>query len=142
MAPFLNKSTARRELKARLKQQPLEEITLAQVLVPQHLKLFILKKIETIPAHQIALLAYQPHFKGEVDLRNLSIELAINSKIFLPQIIGKSSLKFFELTDNLSVGKFGILEPTSHLEFSANDYQCVLALIPGLGFDLFGNRLG
>ncbi len=140
--PFLNKSAARLALRGILQQQTTSQLAEAQARVPQHLRLFIKKQINITSPSGLAILAYQPHFRGEVNFTEILKDLGLSSKIFLPQISDQSYLKFLELKENLTLGKYGILAPTNSQELLASDFQLVIALIPGLGFDLLGNRLG
>ena len=49
---------------------------------------------------------------------------------------------FIKSYDDLSPGKYGILEPVPERCEKAVDFSCGLCLVPGLSFDLQGYRLG
>ena len=49
---------------------------------------------------------------------------------------------FIQSYDELSTGKYGLLEPVPQLSKKATDFSHGLCLVPGLSFDLQGYRLG
>ena len=49
---------------------------------------------------------------------------------------------FIKSYDDLSPGKYGLLEPVPERCEKAVDFSCGLCLVPGLSFDLQGYRLG
>ncbi len=49
---------------------------------------------------------------------------------------------FIKSYDDLSPGKYGILEPVPERCEKAVDFSCGLCLVPGLSFDLQGYRIG
>ncbi|UDQ98218.1 5-formyltetrahydrofolate cyclo-ligase [Lentisphaerota bacterium WC36G] len=52
-------------------------------------------------------------------------------------------VEVFNLTEQLVVGKYGILEPAKELKLlESSEYQNICFLIPGVAFDKFGGRLG
>lgn len=84
------------------------------------------------------------------EVRTLAVlraELAKSTRVVVPYCI-KGRLKLAELqnTDELSVGAYGILEPNETLKQqpsrSVKPSQIDVALIPGLGFDRQGGRIG
>ncbi len=81
--------------------------------------------------------------QGEADIRpSLSHLMKSGTRIYLPQIEG-SELNFISIDslnpETLEIGAYGIPAPTgASVPLSAID--CVL--VPGLGFDKDGNRLG
>lgn len=67
-------------------------------------------------------------------------------KLFLPKIVG-AEMKFYHISDldDLETGYKGIREPKGNTEcFSYDDYKAtrLLMLVPGVAFDVFGNRMG
>lgn len=89
------------------------------------------------------LLLYHP-LPDEVDVRPLiAAGYQQGKRVLLPVCVGDSlELRIYQGEASLSVGSFGILEPTGPL-FSAQDCcQIQLALIPGMAFDAEGHRLG
>ncbi|MGL5260110.1 MAG: 5-formyltetrahydrofolate cyclo-ligase [Lachnospiraceae bacterium] len=89
-------------------------------------------------------LAYQ----SEVNL-NLLITKGIREQkeIYVPKVIAPQKMEFFKLItlEEASKGYKGILEPsaTEENKFIYNvEQMSTLMLLPGVGFDLLGNRLG
>lgn len=81
---------------------------------------------------------------GEINTFSiLEGSLKTGKKLYLPKVNKDlSSFDYFPIADlkNLAPGPFGILEPThSH---AAPWEELDLVLVPGLAFDLKGNRLG
>jgi len=89
------------------------------------------------------LLLYYP-LKDEVDVRPLITEAFNGGKQVLLPVCKEDDLelRLYEGEPSLSVGAFGIMEPTGPL-FAIEDYpEIQLALIPGMAFDKAGHRLG
>lgn len=87
------------------------------------------------------VLLYHP-LPDEVDVRPLlEAGLDAGKVVILPQVVGEDlCLRLYTGTDSLSVGAFGIMEPTGALFV---DYEHIdLAVIPGMAFDGAGHRLG
>lgn len=84
-------------------------------------------------------------FKSEVDtLQILKHAIRKGKCICLPKISAKQSgMEFFQMTDlgDLKQGSYGILEPDVHCK-TAKNLKPDLILIPGLGFDRSGGRIG
>ena len=85
---------------------------------------------------------------GEIDLTILN-EASINygKKVCIPKVLGKHHMDFFRLDfDNLSKGKFGILEPNNDdvldLELIKDEDIKVFMIVPGVAFDNTNNRCG
>ena len=77
----------------------------------------------------------------EPDISPLLVRYAKAKRVILPVVVG-DNLILRQLYDlgSMSIGAFGIKEPSVG-EF--NDYSSIdLALIPGVAFDLLGNRTG
>lgn len=93
------------------------------------------------------LLVWVAHFPGEVDLTPLVSELITKVNVFLPKISPDGTMEFFQIEEGysrkLSEGAYGVPEPREvggmFDEAAAEDSVICL---PGLGFDLSGNRLG
>lgn len=72
--------------------------------------------------------------------------LAAVGQVVVPYCLPGHQLGLFKLQDfaELSPGAYGILEPTSHLraERKASAESLELTVLPGVAFDLRGNRLG
>ncbi|SDC99864.1 5-formyltetrahydrofolate cyclo-ligase [Melghirimyces thermohalophilus] len=91
------------------------------------------------------ILCYMPH-KGEVDIRSL-IEASwrAGKKVVLPRAIpGSRSLELYALTSfgDLTRGAYGIMEPKPEDRYRVLPEELELAIVPGLGFDRRGYRLG
>jgi 5-formyltetrahydrofolate cyclo-ligase len=99
----------------------------------------ILKNSAFQSAH--TLLLYSP-LPDEADVFALIDNAYNNGKcVLLPKVVGEDlELHIYKGVESLERGAFGILEPTGEV-FS--DYDNVdAAIIPGMAFDRYGNRLG
>lgn len=85
---------------------------------------------------------------GEIDLSILMDDaISKNKNVFIPKVLGKHHMDFFRLDfDNLSKGKFGILEPNNDdvfdLELIKDEDIKVFMIVPGVAFDNTNNRCG
>ena len=89
------------------------------------------------------LLLYYP-LADEVDVRPLIQQAYRDGKcVLLPVCKGDElELHRYQGEDSLSLGAFGIMEPTGSL-FAPEQYPDIqLAIIPGMAFDSAGHRLG
>ncbi|MCJ2165720.1 MULTISPECIES: 5-formyltetrahydrofolate cyclo-ligase [unclassified Pseudodesulfovibrio] len=91
-------------------------------------------------------LLYWP-IKGEVDLRPLATELWQRDCCVLlprcrPGADGEMDLACAACEDELVPGPFSIMEPDAQKCPPVHECRPVIALIPGVGFDRKGNRLG
>jgi 5-formyltetrahydrofolate cyclo-ligase len=102
----------------------------------------LIKLDEYIKANNIFI--YYP-FRSEIDT-TLIIEHALknNKKIILPKIDNNNLKLFFiyDIKNDLKIGKYGILEPDNSKCKEAIIDDIDLAIVPGLCFDLYFNRLG
>lgn len=92
--------------------------------------------------HSKSIALYSP-ILNEVRTRSIFYEaLGFEKEVYFPRVNG-SSLDFHRIhnLEQLKVGKFGVLEPQSHL-FKADIEQIDLFIVPGLAFDNSGNRVG
>jgi len=83
-------------------------------------------------------------FADEICTHALNHHLAQSGRLILPKVSGKK-LELFWVDSpktQLSVGAFGILEPLESRCRRALPSEVKIALIPGLGFDTFGHRIG
>ncbi|UUO05804.1 5-formyltetrahydrofolate cyclo-ligase [Blastopirellula sp. J2-11] len=83
----------------------------------------------------------------EVDTRPLLQQLLFEERrVVIPYCIDDRRLGLFLLSDlsELAPGRFGILEPRSELKNAKtiSPAEIDLAILPGVAFDLHGNRLG
>ena len=78
----------------------------------------------------------------EVQTHEFVTKWSKTKQFALPLIVGETlELRLFSGLDNLKpVGSFGILEPLTGKLISPNDID--FAVIPGVAFDIKGNRLG
>ncbi len=85
-------------------------------------------------------------FKSEVDTSDIiSKSLNLNKNLFTPKVISNTELKLYLIKSlsDLEKGSFGILEPNDCCsEFIPEQFNLTLILIPGLAFDISGNRIG
>ena len=92
-------------------------------------------------AHAHCLLLYAS-LPDEVPTLRLLEQASARHRIVLPCVTGPSTMELREYTGaaDLSIGAFGIPEPTGCLFTHLSDIE--LALIPGMAFDAAGHRLG
>jgi len=81
---------------------------------------------------------------GEVDLRPLLNRKNTQQQRYLPILMHGSRLRFaaWSASSNLHPNRFGIPEPRVHLREHARPIQLDAVLMPLVGFDAHGNRLG
>ncbi len=109
----------------------------------------IIERFVSLATYRYAhtLLLYYP-IEGEIDVRGLITRaLASGKRVALPRCESKDSIMHFHFVnslDELSVGRFGIMEPSENAErFDPNSLcgPCVV-VIPALAYDKLGYRLG
>ncbi len=129
-----SKSEIRKELLRRRSSLDEEE--------KERLSQSICLRIASLPEYKGAhnILFFYP-VKGEPDIRALLIRAIKEGRALLPKVKGKDlSLHRVSSLSNLSPGAYGIPEPSAGEE---EDPSCIdLLLVPGVGFDLEGFRLG
>lgn len=76
---------------------------------------------------------------GEVDLRGLIESTA--KRIVLPVVVGDNLILREYSPEFMSIGKFGIHEPDERAR-EVSPEEIDFAVIPGVAFDRYGNRLG
>lgn len=91
-------------------------------------------------------MAYMP-LRHEVDTRAVLVKLlALKKKLFLPAVNReREEIAIFQvknLTRDLTPGSYGILEPRPGRCVPGRPSDLDLVLVPGLGFDRKGGRLG
>ncbi|MBI2453235.1 5-formyltetrahydrofolate cyclo-ligase [Candidatus Peregrinibacteria bacterium] len=81
--------------------------------------------------------------KDEVQTHDLIKKYLIGKKIIVPKVTSKNGLKFLRLRNwkNLQKGFCDILEPINDDE-EINASKIELSIIPGVGFDRSGHRIG
>lgn len=103
----------------------------------------LLNKLEHHPAFikaKTILLYYS--LPDEVQTHDFIERWKDKKQIILPVVINSTTLelRYYTGKQNLAKGAFGIEEPMGP---TFNEFQDIeLAVIPGVGFDLHGNRLG
>jgi 5-formyltetrahydrofolate cyclo-ligase len=70
--------------------------------------------------------------------------LNTGKKLFYPKLDAGADLQWvrLEAADKMKAGRYGILEPIGVARPSQKDAEGLLVFVPGLAFDLHGNRLG
>ncbi len=102
----------------------------------------LLTHLESIPIFQKSknILIYNA-LKDEVKTLTFIEKWKDKKTIFLPVVDGEYlKIKTYKGNSYLKIGAYGINEPTGKL---FTDYEKIdLAIIPGISFDVYGNRLG
>lgn len=70
--------------------------------------------------------------------------LVTGKNVFFPRFGPKDSLELIRIgsASEFSQGRFGILEPTGETRLAGRDREGLVVFVPGVAFDLIGNRLG
>ncbi len=92
-----------------------------------------------LEAQSIAM--YSP-VKREVDTAVLfDLAIGLGKRVYFPKVFG-SDLRFFQVEKfaDMQPGTFGVLEPVSSVVAVTPNFD--LMIIPGVAFDIHGNRLG
>ena len=87
---------------------------------------------------------------GEVDLQVLiDAASSVGKSLFIPKVISKEEMRFYKYTGYFTKGSFGIKEPVNtsqEMLFDINkasaENKRILVLVPGVAFDVSGNRMG
>ncbi len=91
-----------------------------------------------------SVLLYHP-LPDEVDVSALLTEAhRLGRRVYLPVVTGAESIEVRRWTPNAAMrtGAFGILEPSGQ-DIGQEEYAGIdLAIVPGMGFDSHGHRLG
>ena len=90
-----------------------------------------------------AVAIYSP-IQNEVNTFGLLDQaLARGKEVFLPRWLG-SEFKFAQINSRseLAAGRFGIFEPIRTTALTASDKMGLIVFVPGVAFDIQGNRLG
>lgn len=130
------KSQLRKLIKARKRQFKEEDFRELSLSVMERLKgNAVFKNAETI------LMYYS--LADEVDTHGIIDMLAENGKtVLLPAVLddGNMEIRRYAGPGSLKHGSFSIMEPTGE---AFEEYEAIdVAIIPGVGFDMNGNRLG
>jgi 5-formyltetrahydrofolate cyclo-ligase len=70
--------------------------------------------------------------------------LATGKNVFFPRFTPQDSLEMIKIESatEFRPGRFGILEPTGEGRLAGRDREELVVFVPGVAFDLCGNRLG
>ena len=81
---------------------------------------------------------------NEIEVEAFLFERGRGFELVLPKVLSKQEMGFFpvESRDELSPGFGGILEPDETPGAAVEASQIDIFLVPGLAFDVYGNRLG
>ena len=93
-------------------------------------------------AHSVAL--YSP-VQNEVGTESmLEHALACGKAVFYPKTVQKDTPELIRVNSvaELCPGRFGIAEPTGAEPLAAANNASLIVFVPGVAFDLLGNRLG
>lgn len=133
----MDKKELRRYIRDQKKQHSVAELSVMSCQICESIKIDGVWR-----AAGVVLLYYA--LPDEVDTKILLDSAVFMGKtVLLPVVVGDSlELRVYEGLDSLSQGAFGILEPTGMI-YPQSDYDKIdLAIIPGMAFDVYGNRLG
>ena len=87
---------------------------------------------------------YSP-IQNEVETREIRDHALVTGKnVFFPRLGSTDSLELIQIgaATEFSLGRFGILEPTGEKRLAGRDQGELVVFVPGVVFDLHGNRLG
>ena len=87
---------------------------------------------------------YNP-IQNEVETREILDHALVTGKnVFFPRFGPEDSLELIKIRSatEFSPGRFGILEPTGEGRLAGRDREELVVFVPGVAFDLRGNRLG
>jgi 5-formyltetrahydrofolate cyclo-ligase len=87
---------------------------------------------------------YSP-IQNEVETGEIRDHALVAAKnVFFPRFGVRNSLELIRIGSamELSKGRFGLLEPTGESRFSGSAREKLVVFVPGVAFDLRGNRLG
>ena len=95
-----------------------------------------------LACHSVALYSAIQNEVRTDDL--LAHALKSGKKVFYPRVGADDSAGFFRVLapDELRAGRFGILEPAGRIRLAETDFEALTIFVPGVAFDLQGNRLG
>jgi len=87
---------------------------------------------------------YSP-IQNEVETGEIRDHALVTGKnVFFPRSGSKDALELIQIgaATELSLGRFGILEPTGEKRLAGRNQEELVVFVPGVVFDLHGNRLG
>ncbi len=139
------KKTLRTELKTIMSNLDQRWIEAASHVLGQQLTTLLNTHIPYDIEH---LLCFAAFFPGEVDLTQFITEQMVSRKIYLPISHDDRKMTFISIGRDwqsvANVGDFGIMEPDSDTghPYNASHAGTTAILLPGIGFDRHGNRVG
>ena len=83
--------------------------------------------------------------QNEVETEAIRDHALVNGKnVFFPRFATKDLLELIKIgsASEFSQGRFEILEPTGESQLASRDREKLVVFVPGVAFDLRGNRLG
>jgi len=133
------KSVLRKKLKSERDRLTKEEIIAKSKLISQ--RLFNLKEFQ-----QAKTVMFYVSFGSEVNTQEMiKKSLKLKKQVVVPKVNknpkGLSAIKITNIATDLVPGSYGILEPKTNLP-TIEPEQIDLVLVPGLGFDYRGRRIG
>jgi 5-formyltetrahydrofolate cyclo-ligase len=106
----------------------------------------IKEKLFNLPEYKSAkTVLFYVSYNTEVFTHDMINEALKEKRIIVPIINKKNcslSLSYLESWDDLKIGAFGILEPRKKCIKKVLIEEIDLIVIPGIGFDIKGNRMG
>jgi 5-formyltetrahydrofolate cyclo-ligase len=87
---------------------------------------------------------YSP-IQNEVETEEIRDHAWVTGKsVFFPRMGRQDRLELVKVASagEFSIGRFGILEPTGETRLALRDQRELVVFVPGVAFDLRGNRLG
>jgi 5-formyltetrahydrofolate cyclo-ligase len=95
-----------------------------------------------VAAHSVAL--YSATQREVATNEILAAALAEGRKVFCPKLAGHGADGFVQVkrADELGAGRYGILEPRGAEYLTEEDLERLIVFVPGVAFDVSGNRLG
>lgn len=107
----------------------------------------IVEKVLTLEAYQKAQKLFCYVAKSDEVQTSFLIQKALEQKkeVFVPRVSEDSKIELFQIFNieqDLEKGCFGLLEPKKEATQWTDLNQIDLFILPGLGFDTQGNRLG
>jgi 5-formyltetrahydrofolate cyclo-ligase len=96
--------------------------------------------LQKFPRQKENILAFWP-FRGEPDLLSFLRKQSEESRIYFPRVDGdRISFHLWQQGAKMDVSRFGVMEPSlSSPRFEAG---AGMILVPGLGFNIKGSRIG
>lgn len=99
----------------------------------------ICRKIQNLPEFKAAKNIAYYHFRQN-EVRLMALAKQMHQTFFLPKLIDKENMIFCKDRPPYQVNAFGIQEPENHQSISIDKLD--MMLLPLLGFDRHGHRLG